>query len=324
LHNFYHVLSPGILDTLAQFKKDNGLRVVMTAHDFHLACPNSGGSWFRWWTRRREAIEPGESLALFTRRWDERSLAHSVLKVVQYGWSYRWRRRQEVIDLVMCPSRCVQAMLAPLGLATIVLPHPIPPLPGVAGERGKKLSLVFAGRIEPEKGLKEFLQQLPGDFDAELTVIGAGSELAQCEAISKARGFGARVKFMGRLPHDETLKRIAGCHVLVQPSRVLETYGLTLIEALAQGTNVLAINRGAAREMVEDSGVGFLFEPDDKDDLATQLRRIQRAFDAGMLNRFDIHAFLAARREDRYLGQLLLAYGDNQSPVPSRQRPHAA
>ena len=44
LHNFYHVLSPGILAALAEFKRRFPLRVVMTAHDYHLACPNSGGS----------------------------------------------------------------------------------------------------------------------------------------------------------------------------------------------------------------------------------------------------------------------------------------
>src|SRR5258707_610187 len=41
LHNFYHVLSPGILATLADFNRSHRLRIVMTAHDYHLACPNS-------------------------------------------------------------------------------------------------------------------------------------------------------------------------------------------------------------------------------------------------------------------------------------------
>src|SRR5207253_3285398 len=34
LHNYYHVLSPGILVALERYKKRNPLRVVMTAHDY--------------------------------------------------------------------------------------------------------------------------------------------------------------------------------------------------------------------------------------------------------------------------------------------------
>src|SRR5690242_19567928 len=34
LHNFYHVLSPGILATLHEYRSRHGLRVVMSAHDY--------------------------------------------------------------------------------------------------------------------------------------------------------------------------------------------------------------------------------------------------------------------------------------------------
>ena len=46
LHNFYHVLSPGILAELERYRADRPLRVVMTVHDYHLICPNSGGTWY--------------------------------------------------------------------------------------------------------------------------------------------------------------------------------------------------------------------------------------------------------------------------------------
>src|SRR5258708_3519733 len=56
LHNFYHLLSPGILATVADYKRRRRVRVVMTAHDFHLLCPNAGGTWFP----RRAARRPVE------------------------------------------------------------------------------------------------------------------------------------------------------------------------------------------------------------------------------------------------------------------------
>ena len=42
LHNFYHVLSPGILAVLDSYRKKHSVRIIMTAHDHHLLCPNSG------------------------------------------------------------------------------------------------------------------------------------------------------------------------------------------------------------------------------------------------------------------------------------------
>jgi glycosyltransferase involved in cell wall biosynthesis len=311
LHNFYHVLSPGILATLAEFKRQRLLRVVMTAHDYHLACPNSGGSWFRFLTGQREVIDSqriGSPGYLLTRSWDQRGVSHSLLKLTQHAWSYRWQRRQGVIDLVLCPSRFVQGVLGPLGLPTTWLPHPVPPLPARAIERAPLLQFVFAGRIEPEKGLYELLATWPAAFPARLTVIGAGADLARCQAMCAARGFGARVEFVGRLSHAETLGRIAGAHVLVQPSRVLETYGLTLIEALASGTNLLAADRGAAREISADAGVGFLYALDDPHSLATQLGAIQQRFESGTLNRFDVGDFLSQRSEQRHLEALLQIY----------------
>lgn len=311
LHNYYHLLSPGILATLAEYKRTRPLRVVMTAHDYHLVCPNSGGSWFRWRSGRREAIEPGaNSLGrLLARRWDDRTVVHSFLKVVQQAWNYRWHHRERVIDLVICPSRFVQTMLESTGLQTCWLPHPAPATSLTLGHRGEKeLRFVFAGRIEPEKGLNEFLQLLPADFDAAFTIIGAGADLARCQATCAARNWTERVEFVGQLPHARTLARIAGCHVLVQPSRVLETYGLTLIEALSQGTNLLAANRGAASEIVAATGVGFLFEPDDAASLAEKLHAIRRQYGDGLLNRFDIASFLDERSETRHIDALLQAY----------------
>ena len=96
--------------------------------------------------------------------------------------------------------------------------------------------------------------------------------------------------------------------MLVQPSRCLESYGLTLIEALAAGTNVLAAGRGALRELVEDAGAGYLFPPGDANNLAIQLDRIRRANQTGTLNRFDVSPFLAARSETAYVETLWKVY----------------
>src|SRR5262249_25869748 len=138
-----------------------------------------------------------------TRRWDHRGRLYSLLKLMQHEWNYGWLNRRQVIDTVICPSRFVQRMLAGTGLRTSWLPHPAPRAPrtgrarllaafselsadGPAGgslQRPAELRYVFAGRIEPEKGLYEFLQALPEKAlaEAQLTIIGRGTERARCE-----------------------------------------------------------------------------------------------------------------------------------------------
>jgi glycosyltransferase involved in cell wall biosynthesis len=174
------------------------------------------------------------------------------------------------------------------------------------------LRFVFAGRVEPEKGLYEFLQTLPEAFlkDAHLTIIGRGTQLSCCQEYVSRMQYTERVHFVGHLDHTEALKEIGKAHVLVQPSRVLETYGLTLIEALAQGTNILASSYGALPEIVHDAGVGHVYDVDNPASLAKSLERIRRGHEEGSLNRFDIASFLQERSEGRYVERLIQLYED--------------
>ncbi len=55
--------------------------------------------------------------------------------------------------------------------------------------------------------------------------------------------------------------------VTVLPSR-LEAFGLTLVESLACGTPVVGAREGGVPEIVDREGIGRLFRPDDRDDLA--------------------------------------------------------
>jgi glycosyltransferase involved in cell wall biosynthesis len=310
LHNFYHVLSPGILAELARAKRSRPLRVVMTAHDYHLVCPNAGGNFFRPADECPRPVEPGRlaSLAyLLGHRWDQRGIGHSGLKLAQHMINYRLLGRHGVIDLVVCPSEFLARLVRRVAGATCVLPHPAPAV-APAGARDGELRLVFVGRLEPEKGLAAFLDMLPPAFGGALTVVGDGGERARCEAICRRRGLEARVAFRGRLAHNQALAEIARAHVVVLPSRCLESYGLTLIEALAAGTNVLSSDRGAMRELIETAGAGYLFNPEDPASLADRLAAIEQAHRAGTLNTFDVAVFLRERSEAAYVRRLLQIY----------------
>ena len=128
LHNFYHLLSPAILAEIARYKAQAPVRVVMTAHDYHLICPNPGLRFFR--RGQAQPADParlGRWSYLLRRRWDERSGLRSLLRLAQRWWNYSGTGdRRRVLDAVLCPSRCVLRDLAPLGLRSVWLPNPMP------------------------------------------------------------------------------------------------------------------------------------------------------------------------------------------------------
>jgi glycosyltransferase involved in cell wall biosynthesis len=310
LHNYYHILSPAILAAIRRYQKEHVVRVIMTAHDYHLACPNAGGQWFGIFGGHGN-FDPARIqswLYLLSRRWDRRSAIHSLLKLVQHTWNYGQRRRHRTIDRLLCPSWFTYQLYTSLGYQASHVPNPLPPRISRREDRSGPLRLVFAGRLEPEKGLKEFLEILPADFDGVFQVIGEGKDLDRCRRTCRRRGFDGRVHFCGRMPHTQTIAEIARAHVLVLPSRMLETYGLVLVEALAGGTNILVSNQGAAREVVTDSGVGFVYDLNDPASFAEQWRRILAQHASGELNRFNVRAFLQNRDEQHYLQRLLSVY----------------
>lgn len=321
LHNFYHALSPGILATLAAWKRESGGRVVMTAHDANLICPNPALNHFTGGSRQAVDASRLCSLSyLFSRRWDNRSLAYAWLKLAQHVWNYRVRDRRRVLDCVFCPSEFLCSVLRDAGLPATFLPNPAPnvlkQLIDLPGRSQRRQRFIFAGRVEPEKGLAEFLHLLPADFSGELIVVGEGSELERVRRVSDDRGLSDVVRCVGRRSHEETIREIAASHVLVLPTLCFENCPMALLEALACSTNVLATDQPATREIVEQCGVGYLFKANDRESLAAALKQIQHAIENGTINRFDCAAFLESRSEAAYITRVMQHYEAQHQSVP--------
>ncbi len=81
------------------------------------------------------------------------------------------------------------------------------------------------------------------------------------------------VEFCGTYLHAQSAGVFAGIDVLVVPS-IWYDFPLVIYEAFATQTPVIATNLGGMAEAVEDEVNGLLFERNDANDLARQLRRI--------------------------------------------------
>ena len=85
-------------------------------------------------------------------------------------------------------------------------------------------------------------------------------------------GLGDYVNFHGAKPKLEVAEFMRRCDILVSSS-FAETFGITLIEALASGKPVIATNSGGPRDIVNDM-VGKLVPPGDVSALADAIDHV--------------------------------------------------
>ena len=83
---------------------------------------------------------------------------------------------------------------------------------------------------------------------------------------------GTHVIYAGEADFAGKVKLFGGARALLYPVQSREPFGLVLAEAMACGTPVAALDRGAVREVVDDGVTGVIFES--VEDLTAGLGRV--------------------------------------------------
>jgi glycosyltransferase involved in cell wall biosynthesis len=134
------------------------------------------------------------------------------------------------------------------------------------------LSVVFVGRLSPEKCVDDLLRAIALVPETSLTIVGDGPRRAELEAASRRLGLDGRVTWCGYVPWGPELFRILrGCSVLTLPSAT-EGLGLVIAEAMSQALPVVATRVGGIPELVEDGVSGLLVDVHRPDQLANAFR----------------------------------------------------
>ena len=134
--------------------------------------------------------------------------------------------------------------------------------------------VTYVGRLEPYKNVGVLLRavaQLSDRFpDAEIVVIGRGSDRPRLERIAAELGVAERTRFTGFVDRSERDRLLATSRVCVCPS-AKEGWGLTVIESNAVGTPVVATDAPGLRDAVRDGKTGFLVPDGDVDGFADRI-----------------------------------------------------
>jgi len=147
-----------------------------------------------------------------------------------------------------------------------------PPPPWSPGDGALRLSLV--ARLEPRKAVDRALRALARVPGARLDIVGDGPLRAELEALARALGVAARVRFWGYRSDPETI--VAASDAVVCSSRT-EGLPLGLLEAMALGRPAVAVPVGGVPEIVADGETGWLAAAPTADALADAIARAAAA-----------------------------------------------
>jgi glycosyltransferase involved in cell wall biosynthesis len=119
--------------------------------------------------------------------------------------------------------------------------------------------LLYFGRIHPDKGTVEAID-VAAQCELPLVVAGIVQDERYFEEQVAPRIDGDRVRFVGAVGPDERSELLGGAHALLHLISFDEPFGYSVVEAMACGTPVIAIDRGSMPELIVDGTTGFLVE----------------------------------------------------------------
>jgi glycosyltransferase involved in cell wall biosynthesis len=201
-----------------------------------------------------------------------------------------WLRRARDFQLrhaahVFCPSSYLRELVLSWGVPperVSVLPNPAPEVPElpprdelrrVFGLNGD--TLAFAGRLTAQKSLGRALEAVAASEGVSLVIAGEGPDLAPLEARVRELGIAERVSFLGSQPRQRIVELFRAADGTILSSS-WENFPHTVVEALAVGTPVLAMEAGGVSEVVQDGVNGLLVPAGDTAALAEAVQRYFR------------------------------------------------
>lgn len=116
-------------------------------------------------------------------------------------------------------------------------------------------AMVAVGNVLESKGQDVAIRALTRLADMDLLIVGAGPDEAKFAGLAESLGVSDRVRFVGRVPHEDLPRYFSAADVSILAS-MREGWPNVLLESMACGTPVVASNVGAVPEIITTPRVG--------------------------------------------------------------------
>lgn len=262
LHSYFKRLTPAILPEIAR----RGIPIVQTMHEYRAVCPIS--LLYRDGHLCTDCRGRRYSQAI-RHRCAAGSLARSVWNVAEMRLSDTLGHKRHIARYLSI-SEYQREQLIAMGLPADrveTIYHPVP-LAAPPIDLDLVGPVLFAGRVEPHKGifwLIEAARRLP-----HVPFVVAGDGSARAEAMERS-GDLANIAWLGVLDAAALAEQRSRALCAVVPSLYPEPFGLTSIEALAHGLPAIVASNGGLAETVRDGVDGFQVASNDVDQLIDRI-----------------------------------------------------
>ena len=301
LNNFNYQLTPSVILEIVKWRRETGrdCRIVFTAHDFQLVCPNHMLN--NPITHENcEKCLGGHFLHCVKGKCIHGSTAKSAIGAME---ALLWNAAKVYrhIDQIICCSRFLKGKMDtnPLFADKTIAMHNFVDRPADAAASKQDYVLYF-GRYSQEKGvhlLLEAARTLP-----EIPFIFAGKGPLEAELTDVPN-----IRNVGFQSGEELARLIREARFSLCPSQWYENCPFSVMESIAHGTPVLGADIGGIPELGIPGQTGALFTPGDAESLTEKLRALwsNPEFTAAMAENCRRHPFDTA---EEYAKKLLRIY----------------
>lgn len=117
--------------------------------------------------------------------------------------------------------------------------------------------LLYFGRIHPDKGTGEAIE-IARRFGMKLYIAGIIQDKDYYNKRVAPFVDNQKVFYLGSVGPEQRNQLLGGALALLHPIHFKEPFGLSIIEAMACGTPVIAFDKGSMPEVIKDGKTGFL------------------------------------------------------------------
>lgn len=264
INNFNYQLTPSIILEIKKWNKN--CRIVFTAHDYQLVCPNHMCNNPNTHQNCEKCLD-GHFINCTKGKCIHGSTAKSAIGTME-AMLWNGNGVYKNFDKIICCSEFLKKKMDTnpvFAERTIALHNFVEKVENKDVE--KKDYVLYFGRFSEEKGIGTLIQAAKELPDVQFIFAGTGPLESEINGV-------ANIKNVGFQKGEALEKLIREAKFSVYPSEWYENCPFSVMESQMYGTPVLGADIGGIPELIEVGKTGELFESGNKEELKSKIREM--------------------------------------------------